>query len=442
MRPVLQEIQESAMVKLREALAEDSGEGRLAKWDPDAFEREVREFTRQMGQQMLQVWAEEQSQQAQAQARFCRCGKRRGVHQRQSFRWLSTFGLVQIEVPYLRCPQGHGGDRPFQRVTGLACRSKSKALQRVLTDFGAEKSFGQASRQLWEHYGVALNPSSIRQVVLNQARRAQGVEQARQDEAVAAYQKLGGRQEGESWLIVESDGSMIRTGVPEPHPEGGLSSKGRHRKHRETEWREVRLSTVQGLKADQRWYAAVLGSPPRAGEQMFATALLAGYGENTSVHGVGDGAPWIAQQIAEVFPRQHYLLDRYHLLEHLHAAANAFAEGQGESAKSWVARQEARIDQGKVAEVIEECRTVVRDKQGSALDQLANYLEHQREHLDYAAAREHGLPVGSGAVEGGHRHVIQTRLKLPGTWWKQETVNPMLALRTLRANGWWESFWN
>ena len=52
-----------------------------------------------------------------------------------------------------------------------------------------------------------------------------------------------------------------------------------------------------------------------------------------------------------------------------------------------------------------------------------------------------GLPLGSGAVEGGHRHVIQARLKLPGAWWKEETLNPMLALRTLRSNAQWEAFW-
>ena len=52
-----------------------------------------------------------------------------------------------------------------------------------------------------------------------------------------------------------------------------------------------------------------------------------------------------------------------------------------------------------------------------------------------------GSPM-SGAVEGGHRSVIQDRLKLPGTWWSEETVNPMLALRSLRANNRWEAFWN
>ena len=58
---------------------------------------------------------------------------------------------------------------------------------------------------------------------------------------------------------------------------------------------------------------------------MFALALRCGYGDNTWVHGVGDGAPWIAQQMAAVFPKQRFLLDRYQLLEHLHEGASALA---------------------------------------------------------------------------------------------------------------------
>lgn len=174
---------------------------------------------------------------------------------------------------------------------------------------------------------------------------------------------------------------------------------------------------------------------------MLALALGAGYGENTWVHGVGDGAPWIGQQMAEVFPRHRYLLDRYHLLEHLYAGAAGLPQGGEEGAKAWVAQQVALIDQGRVGEVVANCGESGENLQ-EPLSQLARYLGNQQGHLDYAGAREQGLPVGSGAVEGGHRHVIQARLKLPGAWWKEETVNPMLALRTLRVNGCWDALWN
>ena len=352
---------------------------------------------------------------------------------------MSAFGRIEAQAPYLRCPQDHISHRPFQELTGLKCRGKSLALERALTGFGAEKSFEQASRQLKEHYGVDLHRSSIREVTLKHAERAAGFVEREGWEAIDGYQNQWGFRHGEPWLIVETDGSMVRTGELELDPAGGVSpGRGRPKRVRRTHWREARLSLVEAPGGRGRRYAAALDSPQGTGERMFALALQCGYGDNTRMHGVGDGAPWIAQQVAAVFPRQRFLLDRYHLLEHLHDGASALMGGDTESARAWVAEQARRIDQGEVARVVAECRREGQDP----LDRLAGYLENRHGQLDYTAARREGLPIGSGAVEGGHRHVIQARLKLPGIWWKEETVNSMLALRTLRANGQWETFWH
>ncbi len=263
MHPVFQEIIQMATTKLKEVLEQVASENSIGGWDPHAMEQEVRQFTRQLGRRCLESWSQVRSQQAEAQARFCGCGQRRRVHKRQSFWWLSTFGPVETEVPHLRCPKGHGRDRPFQRLTGLCCRGKSLALQRVLSDFGAEKSFSQASQQLREHYGVALHPSSVRQVVMAQAQRAAGLSATEDQGAIREYQSQRSFRSGEPWLIVESDGSMVRTGELTPHPEGGLSPKRkRPKRHRRTQWREVRLSTGQVPQEETRQYGAVLGSPP------------------------------------------------------------------------------------------------------------------------------------------------------------------------------------
>ena len=304
----------------------------------------------------------------------------------------------------------------------------------IQTDFGAEMSFEQASRQLKEHYGVELHRSSIREVVLKQAQRASGFVDREDQEAIAGYEKQRSHRLGQPWLIVETDGSMVRTGELERDPAGVVSLGGRPKRVRKTQWREVRLSLVEVLGGGERQYAAAIGSPQRVGKQMFALALRCGYGDNTWVHGVGGGPPWIEQQVAAVFPRQRFLLDRYHLLEHLHGGASALAPGDADTARAWVSAQAGRIDAGEVAGVVAECRGRAGGRAEHPLYRLAGYLENRQGQLDYATARREGLPIGSGAVEGGHRSVIQDRLKLPGTWWKEETVNPILALRSLRAN--------
>ena len=298
----------------------------------------------------------------------------------------------------MRCPQGHssGSSLPFQELTGLKCRGKSWALQRALTSFGAEKSFEQASRQLKEHYGVDLHRSSIREVTLKHAARAAGLVEREEREAIASYQDQPGFRQGKPRLVVETDGSMVRTGALELDPAGGVSPVRRRPKRvRRTRWREARLSLVEAPGGMERQYAAALGSPERTGEQMFALALRCGYGDNTRMHAVGDGAPWIAQQVAAVFPRQRFLLDRYHLMEHLHEGAAALMGG-GESARAWATEQAGRIDAGEVAEVVAGCRR----QGGDTLDRLAGYLENRQGQLDYAAAREEGRPPGAGWWKG------------------------------------------
>lgn len=64
----LQEIIERAVSDVREALWEEGGE--VEDWDPDAYEEVVRQFTRELGQQMLQIWAEVRTEQVKARAPF------------------------------------------------------------------------------------------------------------------------------------------------------------------------------------------------------------------------------------------------------------------------------------------------------------------------------------------------------------------------------------
>ena len=70
------------------------------------------------------------------------------------------------------------------------------------------------------------------------------------------------------------------------------------------------------------------------------------------------------------------------------------------------------------------------------------YLNQRRAHLDYAGARAQGRNIGSGEIESGHRHVIQQRLKLAGSWWREPNAEKMLGLRAARANHLWQRYWS
>ena len=44
----------------------------------------------------------------------------------------------------------------------MKCRGYSEALQRALTDFGADDAFARAAAKLKEHYGIEVAVSAIR----------------------------------------------------------------------------------------------------------------------------------------------------------------------------------------------------------------------------------------------------------------------------------------
>ncbi|MDQ3685090.1 MAG: hypothetical protein M3430_05740 [Acidobacteriota bacterium] len=72
---------------------------------------------------------------------------------------------------------------------------------------------------------------------------------------------------------------------------------------------------------------------------------------------------------------------------------------------------------------------------------MTAYLERFQDAVCYDEYEAQGYPIGSGEVERVHRYIPQKRLKIAGASWKPETINQMLALRVIRANGWWTDFW-
>lgn len=328
---------------------------------------------------------------------------------------------MEVTEQLLRVQRGGAELRPFCREAQVKHRGYSLRLQRVLTDFGSEVSFGQAVRRVKEHYAIEVAEEAVRQHTL------------RHGKAIATLAAAQTAKPAKQ-LITQMDGSMI----PVMQPGSGEDA----RKGRSLFWREVRLCCARQHGQTTVHYGASLGSAETASWLWRATAQSAGLGDQTQVHGVGDGAPWIMDKFQENFgERGRYLLDFYHVSEYLAAAAQVI---KPKNPKRWRQRQQSRLLENKVASIL---RALQPHREAeTAAEQPVNaayqYLHKRRDCLDYAAARRAGLPIGSGEIESGHRHVIQQRLKLAGCWWKETHAQAMLNLRVARANNLWNSYWS
>jgi hypothetical protein len=313
--------------------------------------------------------------------------------------------------------------RPFCAQAGVRPGGYSRRLQRALVDFGAEDSFGAAVRRVREHYGIDVPASAARVWTL---RHGQGI---------GVMAERAQPRPGALRAIAQMDGSM----VPIVQTKAGSADA---RQNKTVCWREARLCLVRPEGSASPVYGATLGTVEVAAWVWKDRARLAGVTEATAVHGLGDGAPWILSKFMGNFGAQgSYLIDFFHVSEYLAAAAPVAARPGQE--REWRRRQQGRLLQNQAPAVL---RALEKHLEAPGAEQRPvraayQYLQERRDHLDYAGALARKLPIGSGEIESGHRHVIQSRLKIAGGWWTERNMETMLGLRTARANQWWESYW-
>lgn len=332
----------------------------------------------------------------------------------------------------MRLGKGKPIIRPFCQSSRVSCRCYSIPLQRIITDFGADVPFGRIPKKLREHYGITVPISSAQKITLLHATKVLQQHQA-QTEIPSA--------KGVEQLVVEIDGSMIPIVETESTTSG--DQKIDRRKTRRVAWREARLCLAREKGSSQPTFGVTLGSVDEVGEQLADVAIRAGVGSETLVHGVGDGAPWIVNQVNRIFGSQaRYLIDFYHLCDYL---AEASTNCASQNPQSWLQQQKQRLKKNQVQTVLMSLEPHLepenlRDKE-APVRVCSRYLINRPGQFNYQDAISDNLPIGSGEIESAHRYVIQERLKLSGCWWKLENAMTMLALRVLRANGDWNSYW-
>jgi len=318
--------------------------------------------------------------------------------------------------------------RPLPQRLGVTPRGRSRRLQRVLTDFGCEHSFARAAESVREHYGFVIGSSAVRTATLGHAQRAR----AKLQEGYAQpFRVLPA--EGEAHVIAEADGTMICTVAP-----------GQRQGKRPREWKEMRLVAAQAKDSATTVYGATFGSVAETGQRWGHCTREAGWGLNSRIHSVGDGADWVRSQTREVFGEQGiFLCDFFHVSEYLGAAA---ASCRPALPDQWRHTQQKRLRRGdvqKVMETLEEhLEPIGTSEEEAPVRNGYRYLTNRRDCLDYPRALKLGLPIGSGMIESGHRHVLQARLKKAGAAWLQDNADQIAHLRVLRANRQWQPFWN
>jgi hypothetical protein len=289
-------------------------------------------------------------------------------------------------------------------------------------DFEADDSFLAATKKVREHYGVEVPIAAARQHTLAHAKRIGALKHR---PAPAA-----------SLVLTGLDGSMV------PIVESGSGED--KRKGKALLWKQANLCCARAKETVECVYGATMASVKMAGLVWREVAAQAGLAATSRVHAVADGADVIFHTFTEQFgtwdDKAKFLVDYYHVDEHLSQAAEVIAPTRK---TEWLHQQHEHLFANQISAILQRLQAHFEplEQKETPVRDVHQYVNKRKANLDYATARAEGLPVGSGEIESGHRHVIQQRLKLAGAWWTLPNAEAMLQLRTTRANQDWDRYW-
>lgn len=360
-------------------------------------------------------------------AKACpRCGKRVPVRARDRKRTVKSLaGLVTFQRNYHYCEKCQYGFYPVDRLLSLPEEGElTSELEKRVLDFAVNDVYGECAARWALHYRESVSENLFRRVASRVGEQCEAADQGRLQEA------LKPATEPADVLVVEVDGSMLPVRGEGPWKEAKVGVTYRH----DVAANEPLANTAR--------YAAVVGGLGNFAPVLEEVLEVERLDEVGTVVWLGDGAAcnWtLADQLA---PDAVQILDWHHAVEHAVDCGKILLGEEDPTVQLWQVRAEALLAAGDpdalIAELMD-CVPLV-PKRGqrealAAIDALVNYYRGNANRMKYRLYREHGYPIGSGAVESAHRHVLQTRMKRAGQHWALRNARRMARLRAAYRTG-------
>jgi hypothetical protein len=178
-------------------------------------------------------------------------------------------------------------------------------------------------------------------------------------------------------------------------------------------------------------YTAVLGSPLEFAPAMWQCAVKHDlpYAADSSV--TADGAEWIWNLTADLFPDSVQIVDWYHACQHLAQAAAALYPDQ---ASRWYERAQTTLFQAGAW-------AIAAPLEAANLPDQARYFRTHQHRMHYQEFHEQGYPIGSGTVESGIKQ-FKARLSGPGMRWSRPAAQQMLVIRAAVLDHSFDALWD
>lgn len=341
-------------------------------------------------------------------------------------------GLIRLERSHASCPGCGQPAFPADVLLGLDGWLTRRALQMAVRA-GIHEPFRQAESLLRDLAGWSVDADTLRRRCHEQAEAAAAGREGR-----AALPEAFADAAGDCELHIDA-GKVFGT---------------------DKRWHDVKLAVAlkreRGEASDSttlaqrelpapavRSVVAAVETRQEFGRRVEAEALRLGLPLSKGLSVPGDGAEWVRDVAADHFHGAACVLDFWHAAEHLAAAGRA---GLGETAemRAWLeqAKRQVLADGCDGA-----CEALAKAAgpdgvMGEAVVAELNYFAGQQGRMGYALRLRRGQAIGSGAVEGAIKQLVNLRIKRTAARWTIEGVGPFVELLAMADTPEWREHWD
>lgn len=300
-------------------------------------------------------------------------------------------------------------------------------------------SFDIAGKTLKFH-SIDLDVKTIRKITMDLAGRAMG---RRGEVSISDADSVDGKT-----VLACIDGGRLR----ERRIKRGRRPAGRKRRGYHAEWKEPIRIVVQVLDPDGEiskerspLYDATMGGVDAAFDLLEKYLRELGVSKADRLVFCCDGARSYWKRIAPLAEKLgvsncHEVIDYTHAKQNLYEIIDKLPKNTSDKDKNRIIEMwKNLLWEGSLDRLEKEIGQTIRNakKRKGAFAKFHNYFLKNRNRMRYADFRRLNLPIGSGCVESAIRRVINLRMKSPGSFWKPETAEAMLFLRSQLLSGRW-----
>jgi hypothetical protein len=400
------------------------------------------------------------------------------THRRLHSRSLTTiFGEVTLDR------QGYGGRslpslHPLDAELNLPSENYSHTLQRQIAEATAKESFDEVVITIRNQTGVTVPKRQVEESARRASRDFELFYEQQRSHNAREVKKTG------PILAITADGKgvpMLKSDLREATRKAAEERKPRlqHRRSPGEKSKTKRMSTVAAVYTiepfvrtpeqivselapvhealpprprpeDKRVWASVKHPPEKIIHQAFEEAERRDPKHIKEWIALVDGnetqLDFLQLAAKDYGVELVIILDLIHVLEYLWKAAWAFHAPGDRAAETWVAERLAEILRGHSSLVAAGMRRSaslrgLSEMERTPIDDCADYLLKYREFLRYDQYLAKGYPIATGVIEGACRYLVKDRMEITGARWSLEGAEAVLRLRSLRASGDFDEYW-